>query len=161
MPRLLDLEIKTGWLVVRVIVGALLSAAVFLLLSYLPLNLPEIVRRFVPAEVSNAAVQVVSGLVHPLLPSLGTVLSILIFLEVLFRKTKAYGPILILAGLVSALYIYFAFHGGVVGIPIPKGITMGVSASAYFDLTMIMLLVMLPALLTTLKGVVMAIRHEK
>ena len=161
MPRVLDLEIGKGRLALRVLAGAILSAVTFLLLSYTPSNMQEVIKKFVPADISNTVIQIASGLIHPYIPVLGALLSILIFLEVLFRKTKAYGPILIIAGLVSALYIYLAFQGGILTLVIPREYTMGVRVSAYFDLTVIMLLIMLPAILTVLKGVVMAIRHER
>ncbi|MGC8936220.1 MAG: hypothetical protein ACP5KV_02485 [Candidatus Methanomethylicaceae archaeon] len=156
MPRVLDLEIGTRWLVLRIVAGAILSAVVFFFLSYVPSNLPGLICRFLPADISNVAAQILSGLVHPILPALGAIVSATVFLEILFRKTKAYGPILIISGLVAVLYIYFAFQGGVMVIHLPKGLTMGVQVSAYFDLTIIMVLVMLPALLTILKGAVMA-----
>lgn len=160
MPRLLDLEIGTGRLILRIVAGGILSVLVFFLLSYLPSNIPWIIKRFAPAEVSEAAIQILSGLVHPLLPTLGALLTVLIFLEVLFRKTKAYGPTLILAGLISALYIYFAFQGGTITLPLPKGYTMGVQVNVYFDLTFVMLLALLPALLTVVKGIVMVAKHK-
>ncbi|MCX8181698.1 MAG: hypothetical protein N3D12_01125 [Candidatus Methanomethyliaceae archaeon] len=160
MPRLFDLEIGTGWLVVRVVGGALLSAAAFLILSYLPSHITEFASKYIPAEVSSVVVPIISSFVHPSLPALGAILAVFVFIEVLFRKTKVYGPTLILAGLVSVLYIYFAFHGGVITLSIPKGYTMGVQVNAYFDFTLIMVLAILPALLTVLKGIVITAKRE-
>ncbi|MBC7113632.1 MAG: hypothetical protein H5T34_06445 [Candidatus Methanomethyliales bacterium] len=161
MPRLLDLEIGTGWLALRIVGGALLSALVFFFLSYVPLNLLELINRFVPHELLNIVGSIVSGLVHPFLPTLGAIVSISVFLEVLFRKTKAYGPILMLAGLASTLYVYFAFQGGAITLILPKGLTMGVQVKAYLDLTIIMLLCMLPTLLTVLKGAIISFSRQK
>jgi len=160
VPRVLDLEIGTGRLVLRVAVGVLLSALVFFFLSYVPSNLPFLIGKFMPSDFPNVVGQIAPGLVHPSLPVLGVFVSASVFLEVLFRKTKAYGPVLIFAGLVSTLYVYFAFQGGVIALAIPKELTMGVQVRASLDLSSVMVLCMLPTLLTVLRGAVMSLSRK-
>jgi hypothetical protein len=161
VPRLLDLEIGTGWLVLRIVAGVLLSAVVFFFLSYVPSNLPLLISKFMPPDLPDAVGQIVSSLIHPFLPFLGAIVSASVFLEVLFRKTKAYGPALIFAGLASTLYVYFAFQGGIITVVIPREFTMGVQVVASLDITLIMVLCMLPTLLTVLRGAVMSFSRKR
>ncbi|MGQ9759828.1 MAG: hypothetical protein ACUVQ5_04595 [Candidatus Methanomethylicaceae archaeon] len=161
MPRILDLEIGVGWLALRIVGGALLSAATYFLLSYVPSHLPEILGRFAPPEFSSIIVSIVSELINPLLYIVGAVIAVIVFLQIVFRKTKVYGPILILAGLASLAYIYLAFQGGVITLTLPKELAMGLQVSVRVYLVTLMTLAMVPTILTMIKGIIISLRGQK
>jgi hypothetical protein len=72
--------------------------------------------------------------------------------------TKAYGPLLIMAGLVYSYYVYLLFHGGVIDLVFPEVFGAGSGLTASLDLTIIMILAMLPAILTIAKGLLLTFK---
>lgn len=148
--EILGYEISTGRLILRIAGGFVLFAIAYFLLSYLPEHVLDFISGIVPPEFSDVAAEALSGLLHPLIPLLGLLIAILLFLEVVFHEMRVYGPILIGAGITSTIYVYIAFHGGMIELTFSH--LMGLSASASLDLTALMILAMIPAILTALKG---------
>jgi len=158
MPKILDLELKALSLALRVITGIIAAGITFLLLYYLPANFLNILGQFIPAKAlpdPSILNPLLSSLVNPSLPMIGLLLTVLVFLECLLRGSKAYGPILILTGLSFIAYLYLLFQGGTLSMTVPPTFLMGISAGVALDLTTIMLLFMLPAILTIIKGAVL------
>jgi len=158
MPKILDLELKASSFALRIVVGIIAAAITFFVLYYLPANLLSILSQFVPAQAlpdPSILNPLLSSLVNPSLPMIGLLLTVLVFLECLFRGSKAYGPILMLTGLGFIAYLYLLFQGGTLSMTVPPSLLMGISAGVALDLTTIMLLFMLPAILTIIKGAVL------
>jgi hypothetical protein len=158
MPKILDLELKALSLALRVIVGIIVAAITFFVLYYLPTNLQSILSQIVPAQAlptPSTLNPLLTGVTSSILPMIGLLLTVLVFLECLLRGSKAYGPILILTGLSFIAYLYLFFNSGTITVNLPASLLMGISASIAIDLTTIMLLLMLPSILTIIKGIVL------
>lgn len=158
MPKILDLELKGSSLALRVVTGIIAAGITFFLLYYLPANFLSLLGQLVPAQAlpdPSILNTLLSSLVNPSLPMIGLLLTVLVFLECLLRGSKAYGPILIISGLSFIAYLYLLFHGGTMTITLPASLLMGISAGVAVDLTVIMLLFMLPSLLTIINGAVL------
>lgn len=153
---LLGYEISKVRLILRIVGGFLLFAITYFFLSYLPLNL-EFAYRFAPLRFPDVLIDVISEMIHPFLPLLGFFIAVLVFLGIVFYMTNAYGPILVLLGLASAAYIYLTFHGGMINLMFQEVFGTG-RISVSFDLTIIMILGMLPAIFTIIKGFVLTFK---
>jgi hypothetical protein len=158
MPKILDLELKASSLALRVIVSIIAAAIMFFVLYYLPANLLSFLSQFVPAQAlppPSTLNPLLSSIIDPTLPMIGLLLTVLVFLEYLLRGSKAYGPILILTSLSFIAYLYLFFNGGTMIITLPANLLMGISVDIALDLTVIMLLLMLPSILNIIKGIVL------
>jgi hypothetical protein len=169
VPKLLDLEIGTASLVIRVILGLICAGIVFFLFYYLPVNLKAILDFVLFTKVplsgniiSGATGDVLRALVLPLLPYLGLVLVVGTFLEILMRGTKIYGPILIVSGAFWLMVLYIVFEGGNIVFTLDQNLFSSISETLSsfalrisIGLTPIMLIFMLPSILTIAKGVVL------
>ena len=99
---------------------------------------------------------VVGALVNPSLGAIGLAAAALVFLAVLLRGSKAYGPILMVLGVVFLAYVYEAFHGGTVALAIPK-VQASVSGNVAIGVSGLMYMFMLAPLLTVVKGLVLTV----
>ncbi|MDG6937492.1 MAG: hypothetical protein JRM97_08230 [Nitrososphaerota archaeon] len=98
-----------------------------------------------------------ASLVSPSLPLVGLAVAALVFLGVLLRGTKAYGPVLVALGVALLAYVYVAFHGGTIDVSIPRVQQYSVSGSVALGLASLMYLFMAPAVLTLVKGAVLTV----
>ena len=163
MPKILDLELKATSLALRVVIGVIAAAITFLISYYLPANLLSLLSQFLPAQAlppPSTLEPLLSSIINPMLPMIGFVLTVLIFLEYLLRGSKAYGPILILTALSLIAYLYLLFNGGTMAIALPASIFMGTSVDMALDLTIMMILLMLPSILNMIKGMVLITRKS-
>lgn len=169
MPKLLDLEIGTASLVIRIMLGLICAGIVFFIFYYLPVNLKTIldfVLSTVVPSYGNIPARIIGdvmgALVSPLLPYLGVVLIVVTFLEILMRGTKIYGPILIASGAFWLVVLYIVFEGGNIVFTLDQNLFSGISETLTsfalrisIGLTPIMLIFMLPSMFTMVKGVVL------
>jgi hypothetical protein len=151
----MGLELSSASLAIRVILGVVLAALTFLVFYYVPANLASIVSGHVPSNSAASASSVTSSLIGSTLPIIGLVLSVLVFLDVVLRGSSAYGVTLILTGLLFAAYTYTALHGGTIGITLPGNLTQGATGDITIDVGLLMLVLLIPSLLTVVKGVLL------
>ena len=107
-----------------------------------------------PANASVASA-LAASLVSAYLPLVGLAVAALVFLGVLLRGSRAYGPVLVVLGGALLAYVYVMFHGGTIDIAIPQVQQYSISGSVAIGLAALMYLFMVPALLTLVKGVVL------
>ena len=86
---------------------------------------------------------------------MGLVVAALVFLGILLRGSRVYGPVLVVLGGALLAYVYVMFHGGTIDIAIPQVQQYSISGSVAIGLAALMYLFMVPALLTLVKGVVL------
>jgi len=122
---------------------------------FLPFNLSRVVSLFAPVDMGGSILGILPALVNPALPLAGIFLMVLVFLQVLMRNTKAYGPVLTVAGIGFMAYVYLAFWGGTIQTTLPTDVTMGLSTNLAVNLTVLMLIVMALPLLATAKGFIL------
>lgn len=132
-------------------VFAALTAVIF---YYVPANLGSYLKQLAGA---SAAESVVNALISPDLAMIGLAAAALVFLGVFLRGTKAYGPILVVSGLVFLAYVYVAFQGGTIGLTVPQGIQYSPTGSVSIGVSGLMYLSMLGPLLTVVKGLVLTV----
>lgn len=171
MPKLLDLEIGTASLVIRVILGLICAGIVFFIFYYLPVNLKAILdfvlSTVVPGSSNippGATGDLLGAVVSPILPFSGLVLTVVTFLEIVMRGTKIYGPILIVSGSFWLVVLYIVFEGGNIIFALDQSLFSGLSEiisnfalRISIGLLPIMLIFMLPSILTIVKGVVLVL----
>lgn len=131
--------------------GAALAALVFLVFYYLPVNFSALVSGSLPSN-SAAAVSSVAAAVVGSTPIIGLVLAVLVFLGAVLRGSRVYGMILILVGSLFATYTYLLFHGGSIGGTLPSDLSLGASGSFAIDASLLMVVLLIPSLLTVVKG---------
>jgi len=144
-------------LFLRVLKGFILLGIIYFFLSYSPSYIWYL-KKYLPPGFPVMLIDIVSEIIHPLVPLLGFLVGVLVFLSVVFYMTKAYGPLLIMAGLVYSYYVYLLFHGGVIDLVFPEVFGAGSGLTASLDLTIIMILAMLPAILTIAKGLLLTFK---
>jgi hypothetical protein len=160
VPRILDLDLKTGSMVIRLALVALFGSLTFIVFYYLPTNILNFIKGALPSGSSAAAASgIVSSLIPSSLPYIGLGLTALVFLGVVLRGTKVYGVIQILCGAGFAAYVYVALQGGVVKLTIPPGLAQGTTGSLNLDLSLLMLLMLIPPILTIVKGALLILLH--
>ncbi len=116
---------------------------------------------FAPQTYQGPIAAAASSLINPILPTIGLLIVALIFLASLLRGTKIYGILLMILGLTLASYVFVAFQGGTVSVTVPRGVIQNVAANVTVQLTSLMLLLMIPSLLTIVKGGVLFIRRDR
>lgn len=136
--------------VLAVVFGGL--AAVFL--AYLPAMVGSFAKQAAGTANAAAVESVVSALVNPSLPAVGAVVAALVFVGVLLRGTKAYGPVLVVLGLALLAYVYMAFQGGTIALTIPQGVQYSATGTVSIGVSMLMLMFMIAPILTLVKGLV-------
>lgn len=153
MVKFLDLEISTARFALRVVYGTVVAGMMLFVLYYVPSNLDQLISRFVPGSYAIPISNAVSSLVGPVLPLIGIALGVLTFLEILFKGTWIYGAFVLLLGATCVTYDYVFFHGGILSISIPAGIAPNISGGSFsLQLSLIMVLLMIPSILTAAKG---------
>jgi hypothetical protein len=160
MPRLLDIEVSGGRMAIRLVTGIIGAVIAFVVLYFIPTSAASLVSGSVPASFAAGINSLISSLVNPVMPPVGLVIAVLVFLGALLRGTKIYGPIVILLGILYLAYIYLFFGGGNLNVQIPQGIAQGVSGSLVLQVSLLMSLFMIPAILTIVKGVVLSLPRK-
>jgi len=151
MPKILDLQLKTSSLVLRLIVGLITAAVSFILLYYIPANLSSLMYSFGIRD--EIIINLVRSLVNPVLPTIGLAVAVLELVSAIMRGSKTYGPITLVLGLLLTSYVYLLFQQGAIVIPLSASIYPGISGALVIQLTNLMLLFILPFILMALKGI--------
>jgi hypothetical protein len=137
---------------------SLLAAALAFAAFYLlPSLLSSLLSLAIPPE---AASEVASSLIYPVLPFVGLLIAVLVFLVILTRGTKIYGPVLILYGFSSIAYIYLALHAGTIQLAIPASTFAETSANVTVNLTALLLILLVTPILTVLKGLLVTLQRR-
>jgi hypothetical protein len=155
----MDLQLSSASLALRVISGAALAALVFLAFYYLPANLSALVSGSLTPSNAAAVSSVAAALVGST-PIIGLVLAALVFLGAVLRGSKVYGAVLIVIGMLFATYTYLLLHGGVIGGTLPSNLSSGASGNFAIDVGLLMVVLLVPSLLTIVKGTLLLAVHE-
>jgi hypothetical protein len=155
----MDLQLSAASLALRVISGAALAALVFLAFYYLPANLSALVSGSLTPS-SAAAVSSVATAIVGSTPIIGLVLAVLVFLGALLRGSKVYGVVLIVIGMLFATYTYLLLHGGLIGGTLPSDLSLGASGNFAIDVSLLMVVLLVPSILTVVKGTLLIAVHE-
>ena len=155
MVRLLGVEMSGGKFGLRVVLAVVFGALAFAVFYYVPASVGPLAKQLAGPANASAVGTLVDSLVSPSLPLVGAAVAVLVFVGVFLRGTKAYGPVLAVLGLALLAYVYVLFQGGTVHATIPQLSKYAASGSIAVDLTDLMLLFMVPAALTLVKGVVL------
>lgn len=156
-----------GSLVLRLFIAVLLSAFSLSVLYLVPGLLMDLLSTIEVGPFRSILTQ----LIEPGFPSVGIVVSVLVFSVMMLRRTKLEGPLLIGLGVALFAYWYIAFSGGTMVLSIPEtsvenlmssGIPVEIEAHATINLTSIMLSLMITPILVTGKGILLSfIRFSK
>lgn len=76
------------------------------------------------------------------------------------RGSSLYGAILILIGVLFAAYTYLLLHGGSIGGTLPSNLSLGASGNFAIDVSLLMVVLLVPSLLTVVKGALLLAVHE-
>jgi hypothetical protein len=155
----MDLQLSSASLALRVISGAALAALVFLVFYYLPANFSALVSGSLTPS-SAAAVSSVAAAIIGSTPIIGLVLAVLVFLGAVLRGSSVYGAILILIGVLFAAYTYLLLHGGSIGGTLPSNLSLGASGNFAIDVSLLMVVLLIPSLLTVVKGALLLAVRE-
>jgi hypothetical protein len=155
----MDLELSSASLALRVISGAALAALVFLAFYYFPANLSALVSGSLTPSNAAAVSSVATALVGST-PIIGLVLAALVFLGAVLRGSKVYGAVLIVIGILFATYTYLLLHGGSIGGTLPSNLSSGASGNFVIDVTLLMVVLLIPSILTVVKGTLLLAPHE-
>ena len=148
----MGVELSGRALAARLAVAILASAVSLLLFYYVPSNITQLVR----------ATGVSSSFVPPELPALGLAIAAFVFLGFLLRGTGAYGVILVLLGLLFAVYVYLFFGGGTVVIEVQPVSASGASGAIAVNASTLMYILLVAPLLTVVKGLfILATQREE
>ena len=137
------------------VLAVLFGGLAALLFYYVPASVGGFAKQLAGPSNASTVEGVVNALISPDLALLGLAAAALVFLGVLLRGSKAYGPIIIVTGLVFLAYVYTAFQGGTITLNLPQGIQYGASGSVSMGVAGLMYLFMLAPLLTVVKGIVL------
>jgi hypothetical protein len=155
----MDLELSSASLALRVISGAALAALVFFAFYYLPANLSALVSGSLTPSNAAAVSSVATALIGST-PIIGLVLAVLVFLGAILRGSKVYGAVLIVIGILFATYTYLLLHGGSIGGALPSNLSSGASGNFVIDVTLLMVVLLIPSILTVVKGTLLLVPHE-
>jgi len=159
MPKILDLQLKTSSLVLRLITGLIAAAFCFILLYYIPANLPSLIYSYGLRD--EMIINLVKGLINPMVPAIGLAVATLELISAIMRGSKIYGPITIILGVLLAFYFYLLFQQGTIVIPLSGTIYPGLSGSIIVQASTLMLLFMLPGIFTILKGTLVTLQSTR
>jgi len=169
MPEFLGLRISLGRLVLRGVLAFIAAFFTFALLYLIPLDIAELAGMGAPPQLQPQVAQIVAGIIHPALPALGLALTPAVFLAVLLRGSRVYGPLVIVESALSFAYVFFAFQGGTFTIDIPQSLISSISAlplgiqlSIFLqvNLAFIMILFLVPCALGIAKGALLTLRKR-
>lgn len=160
MVKLLGLELSGGAFGLRLAAAIILGSVEAFLFYYLPTNVGSLASGYLPSSYSSQINSVISGVVSPLLPILGLVIAVLGFLGILLKGTKIYGLIIALIGATFAGYTYLFFQGGTIRLNMPPGLVQNVTGQISLELDLVMLLLIVPSLLTIVKGGVLLMQSR-
>lgn len=161
MPRILDLQISTLRLVLRVIYAVILASIDIFIFYILISPNDTLLRRFLPASISSHLTTALSSFVSPTLPLIGLAMAALIFLDTIFKQTRIEGAFVMITGGLFAWYTYAIFDGGTMNLAIPSGLVQNVTGNITIQASLIMWLFILPSLLTAVKGALMLYNSNK
>jgi hypothetical protein len=143
-------------------IAAIILAALTLATLYL---IPRAIQLIIDQSNEPLLQTLLPQILNPVTPTIGVIISALVFATIIFRKTKVEGPMLILLGISLIGYSYILFHGGSISIPIPPTILQNVigdqipldlTANVTIGLTTFMLASMITSFLIILKGTILA-----
>ena len=152
LPRVMGLQLSSVSLAIRVVSGAVLSGLTFAVFYYVPANLASLVSGHLPSSIAPAASSLASAVAGSVLPTIGLVLTVLVFLGVVLRGSRPYGMVLFVTGLLFADYTYIIIQGGTIRITLPGNLPHGASGNFTIDVSLLMLVLLIPSLLTVVKG---------
>ena len=161
MPRILDLQISTPRLIGRLIVAFILAGIDFFFFYILISPHDTLLQRFLPPSIASHLTSAMSSFVSPTLPLIGIVIAVLIFFDQIFKQTRIEGAFLMIMGALFAWYTYVIFGGGTMNLAIPAGIIQNITGNITVQASLIMWLLILPSLLTVVKGAVMLYTSNK
>ena len=161
MPRVMNLQLSSATLAIRVVLGIVLAGITFLIFYYLPANLASLISSHISSTNAETVSGMTSSIIGSTLPIIGLVLTVLVFLRVVLMGTNIDGVILILSGVFFAAFTYTALHGGTIAIALPSGLSQGATGNITIDVSLLMLVLLIPSLLTIVKGaLVLAVRSS-
>ncbi|HZW55543.1 MAG TPA: hypothetical protein VFF30_04575 [Nitrososphaerales archaeon] len=153
MPEFMGLEISGASLALRMVLASLSAAASFAIYYYVPANIGNLVSSYIPSTVASGVSGILAGFVSPFLLIIGLLIAVFSFLSILLKGTKIYGVVVMMTGALFAIYTYLVFQGGSISVNIPQSsLIQNVSGSIQVQLSLLMLLFILPSLLTVVKG---------
>jgi|HubBroStandDraft_1064217.scaffolds.fasta_scaffold122939_2 hypothetical protein len=155
----MGLQLSSASLAIRLVSGAALAALVFLVFYYLPANFSALVSGSLSAGSAAAVSSVATALIGST-PIIGLVLAVLVFLGAVLRGSSAYGVVLILIGSLFAAYTYLLLHGGSIGGTLPSDLSLGAAGNFTIDVSLLMVVLLIPSLLTVVKGTLLLAVHE-
>lgn len=160
MPRILDLELSMPRFIGRIIAGVILAGIDFFFLYVLISPNSSFVENLLPASLAPIFAAM-HKFVTPTLPIIGLVIAFLIFFDQIFKRTRIEGGFLIIMSSLFAWYTYSIFQGGTMHITIPSGVIQNVTGDITLSASLIMWLLMLPSLLSIVKGVLMLVYSNR
>lgn len=155
MPKLLDLQLSSAALALRAAVSIIAFLVTFFLLYYLPTNLSSLASSIAGPSYAPVVEELASSIISPALPDIGLAIAAFTLLGSFFRGTKVYGPLLVVNGALYLSYVYIFFHGGSLSIPIPSSLGAKVTGTLIVNLSTLMYIFSIGALLTIVKGAMM------
>lgn len=161
MAKFLDLDLGVVTFSLRLLAALVFASVDIFLLYYVPTHLNTLISEYLPINNSSNIENMIAGLVSPSLPLVGIAVSLVAFFGILFKGSKIYGLILALTGILFSFCTYLFFQGGTMFVHIPSGLIQGISGSVVMDLTILMWLLMLPSLLTIVKGRVLILQAAR
>jgi len=157
LPRILDLQLSNKAFALRLAAAIGSGILSFFFLYYVPANLSKIINQILPV---TGFADLIQQFIPPLLPLLGLVITVLIVLGIIFKKTILHGPVVSITGLACLAYIYTAFQGGTLVFNLPQTIIPDTTASVTITLTTIMYLFLAAPACNILKGVLLTLEHK-
>jgi hypothetical protein len=156
VPRV-TIVVEFSWrsLAVRLLTGSVVALAAFITLYFIPSNLSSFLAGYSPNGLAPSIASLVAALVTPTLLAIGLLITALVFVGVVVRGSVVYGPVLVATGLGFIAYFYALFQGGSVSFQIPQELVGNLSGSIVVRLDQLVLLLVLPAALAVVKGIVL------
>lgn len=157
MVKLLDTEIRSGRLVFRVLIALFLASLSLAALYLLPSAAISYIKLIQDVQLQSLLYQLFDARIMPI----GILVSLLVFVTVTLRTTKAEGPLLILLGVSLLTYCFIFLHGGTIALPVPEAVIqkligqnlpITVQATITANIATLFLGAICPALLIIVKG---------
>jgi hypothetical protein len=167
MVKILDTEISSGELIVRIIAGSIASAITLILLTVLPSIVSSVTG---PVFIIKSVDSIIGQVLNPIVPVLGAIVSLLILTSILLRKSRIEGPLLISLGAATLLYFYVLQSGGITRINITPNlleiskiteISIKVNASISLNSVTLLILVAITSVLIVVKGIILIRRARR
>jgi hypothetical protein len=160
LVKLLDIEIKSTRLVLRILTALFLASLSLSALYLAPVALINYLKVIPDAQLQSF----INQLLDPRLPIIGLIATAFVLLPMTLRKTNAEGPLLICLGISLLSFAYILFHGGTITLPIPMtevqksmgvNVPTSIQATVTVNITTLMLAAMSTPLLIIVKGVLL------